>query len=378
MSLPLISAALLSSVSPLAQGADCHAARQAEAHNAALNQENEPTGQAAPPGSAPAQEAPQPAGPEDLNQQPETGEDQAGQASSNAPIIVTGDTAARVRDPLVEVNEKAFAITQGVDRAVVEPAADIYKEGLPKPLRRGLRNFFRNLLEPVNFLNYLLQLKPGKAFETLGRFTINSTIGVAGLIDVAKDEPFNLPYRRNGFANTLGYYGVGTGPFLVLPLVGATTLRDFLGGLADVSVLPTAVGKPFSSLKYAIPAYTVNSLEFRIEFDERLEAINAADDPYTAMREIYLCQREADIAALKNRPAPRDCSPAVLLAIDDGEIEEAAPEGIEPQGDIDTASQTDPSPPVDIEAAPPVETVPAEQDEHAATPASEEAPATPQ
>src|SRR3546814_20370945 len=67
----------------------------------------------------------------------------------------------------------------------------------------------------------------------------------------------------------------------MLPLVGATTLRDFLGGLADVSVLPIAVGKPFSSLKYSIPAYTVNSLEFRIEFDERLEAIRAADDPYT-------------------------------------------------------------------------------------------------
>src|SRR3546814_2446438 len=90
----------------------------------------------------------------------------------------------------------------------------------------GLGNALRNISEPVNFLNFLLQFKIGKAAETLGRFVVNTTFGVGGLVDVAKTKPFNLPYRRNGFANTLGFYGVEPGPYFYLPLVGPTTLRD--------------------------------------------------------------------------------------------------------------------------------------------------------
>ena len=228
-------------------------------------------------------------------------------------IVVTGEGADPLKDPLENVNIQAYELTRDIDKAFVEPIADVYEEDLPSPIRKGLRNFLRNLMEPVNALNYLLQLKPGKALETVGRFAINTTVGVAGLFDVAKKEPFNLPYRRNGFANTLGYYGVGPGPFLVLPLVGATTLRDLLGSGIDQSILPFAVGKPFNTPYYAIPAYTVNSLEFRIEFDERIGQINDSDDPYYALRESYLCNREADIAALKNQPPPRDCSIEAIM-----------------------------------------------------------------
>ena len=365
MNLTLLTAALLSTSSPDAILAD----PQLDGGQAAA-----PLGQSTPEEEAAgAQPSPPQAVPPapDTEPPPTEGEPAGAEAPEGNAIVVTGTAEAPHGDPLANINATSFEITQSVDRAVVEPIAEVYRDDFPPPLRKSLKNFFRNLLEPVVFLNYLLQLKPGKAFETLGRFAINSTIGIAGLVDVAKKEPFNLPYRRNGLANTLGYYGVGTGPFLVLPLVGATTLRDFLGGLADVSVLPTAVGKPFSSLKYGIPAYTVNSLEFRIEFDERLKAINAADDPYTAMREIYLCQREADIAALKNRPPARDCSPEALFAIDDADLDEGVPEGVEPQPDIDTASQAD-------VVTPPLETAPVEQDEEAAAPASEEALATPQ
>ncbi|MEP5937770.1 MAG: VacJ family lipoprotein [Erythrobacter sp.] len=235
-------------------------------------------------------------------------------ATGGDAIVVTGSSEVIGRDPLVELNEASFAITQEVDQALVAPIANAYEDRLPRPIRKGLRNFFRNLLEPVNFINYLLQFKPGKAFETLGRFAINSTVGIGGLIDVAERKPFNLPYRRNGFSNTLGYYGVGHGPFLFIPLVGATTLRDLVGSFLDQSVVPLALGKPFNTPYYAIPAYTVNSLEFRIEFDEKLGQIRESDDPYFAARESYLCNREADIAALKNRPPPRDCSIEALMA----------------------------------------------------------------
>jgi len=272
-----------------------------------------------------------------------------GAAAADSSIVVTGELEAPPGDPLEQLNLQTFELTQSVDKAFVEPVANVYEKGLPKPVRRGLRNFFRNLLEPVNFLNYLLQFKVGKAFETLGRFTLNSTIGIAGLVDAAEKEPFNLPYRRNGFANTLGYYGVGPGPFLMVPLVGATTLRDLLGGLVDQSVVPLAVGAPFNTPYYAIPAYTVNSLEFRIEFDEKLREINDSVDPYSAMRETYLCQREADIAALKNRPPPRDCSLEALFAEEDARAAAAAAKAIPGAGNIAES----------VEAQPVVETEPA-------------------
>lgn len=109
------------------------------------------------------------------------------------------------------MNAKTFAVTQDVDKAIIGPVAIAYRDALPAPIRNGLRNFLNNLHEPVVSLNFLLQLKPGKAVETIGRFAINSTVGVAGLIDVAKRHPFSLPRRRNGFADTFGYYGVGPG-----------------------------------------------------------------------------------------------------------------------------------------------------------------------
>jgi phospholipid-binding lipoprotein MlaA len=304
MAISLASAALMASSAPLVVAVDVPAVMQTAQQ--AADQAAEDTQPVEPP----AEEQALPV---------ESDSSEPRQPSGNV-IVVTGDSETRQKDPLVNLNETTFKLTQDVDQALVKPIAGAYEEELPSPVRKGLRNFFRNLMEPVNALNYLLQLKPGKAFETLGRFAINTTVGVGGLVDVAKKKPFNLPYRRNGFGNTLGYYGVGPGPFLVVPLIGATSLRDLLGTGVDQSILPFAIGKPFNTPYYAIPAFTVNSLEYRIEFDERLEQIANSDDPYFAMRESYLCLREADIAALKNRPPPRDCSIDALLGIDAPEV----------------------------------------------------------
>lgn len=245
--------------------------------------------------------------------------DPADPASEQLPgdvIVVEGSVGPPPGDPAIQVNEAVFNIAQDIDQAVVGPVAEVYEDDIPKPLRNGLRNFLRNLLEPVNALNFLLQLKPGKALETLGRFAINSTIGVAGLVDMASRDPFNLPWRRNGIANTLGYYGVGPGPYLVLPLIGATTLRDLLGSTIDQAIVPFAVGAPLNTPYYAIPAYTINSLQFRMEFDQTLTEIRDSIDPYEATREYYLCRRENDILTLRNRPL-QDCRIDVLM----GEME---------------------------------------------------------
>jgi len=219
-----------------------------------------------------------------------------------APDGQTITVTARARnDPAQQVNAAAFKVTQEFDNRLVGPAADTYKKVVPRPARAGLHNFIRNLGEPVVALNYLLQLKPGKAAETLGRFTINSTIGVGGLIDVAKNKPFNLPYRHNGFANTLGYYGIGPGPYLYLPFVGSTSLRDVLGGAVDGMLLPVGIGAPFNKTYYTIPNGTIRSLDRRVEFDCQIEALKAADDPYAATRAYYLKKRKAEIEALHGR-----------------------------------------------------------------------------
>ncbi len=215
-------------------------------------------------------------------------------------IIVTGGYGPPEEDPLMRVNERAFDITEGVDQAVVGPIAYAYEEALPSPFREASRNFLRNLREPTNFINFVLQGKFGKAFETLGRFAINSTVGFGGLVDMAGKPGIGLPYRRTGFSDTLGFYGVGDGPFLVLPLVGSTTVRDFFGAGLDQALFPMIVGKPLNTPEYGVPAYVLNSLNFRLEFDEQLTDIRDSDDPYVELREQYLAKRRYEIELLKS------------------------------------------------------------------------------
>lgn len=210
-------------------------------------------------------------------------------------------TARAKNDPIQGANAASFAVTQAIDNKLVGPAAETYKKVVPKPARAGLHNFISNLGEPIVALNFLLQLKPGKAAETLGRFAINTTLGIGGLKDVAKNKPFNLPHRRNGFANTLGYYGVGPGPYLYLPFVGSTSLRDMVGGAVDGLVLPMGVGAPFNKLYYTLPNGTIRSLDRRVEFDCQIKTLQAADDPYAATRAFYLKKRKAEIEALHGR-----------------------------------------------------------------------------
>jgi phospholipid-binding lipoprotein MlaA len=217
-------------------------------------------------------------------------------------IIVTGRAGPPPGDPLEQVNEVSFAAVQAVDKALVGPVAHAYKTAVPSPVRSGVRNLLSNLHEPETFLNFLLQHRIGKAFETLGRFAVNSTIGVAGLFDIAKRRPFNLRHRNNGFANTLGFYGVKPGPFFFLPLVGATTLRDFVGYSVDKLILPTSVGKPFNQTSYNISTGALSALDHRNITDADIQKIRNGDrDPYAAVRENYLQRRQAEIDALHSK-----------------------------------------------------------------------------
>jgi phospholipid-binding lipoprotein MlaA len=234
------------------------------------------------------------------------------QNSENDPseIVVTAGTPPPKEDPLQAVNVVSFKAVQAIDTAFVGPVAKAYETAVPSPVRSGVRNFLSNLHEPENFLNFVLQHKIGKAAATLGRFAINSTIGVAGLFDVAKKRPFNLPVRYNGFANTLGFYGVKPGPYFYLPLIGATTVRDFIGYSVDKLVLPVSVGKPFNTPTYTIPTGALSALDHRNRTAAEIEENRTgAVSPYAATRANYLARRQAEIDALhsksKDAPAPK-------------------------------------------------------------------------
>ncbi|MEQ5787998.1 VacJ family lipoprotein [Erythrobacter sp. NFXS35] len=224
-------------------------------------------------------------------------------------IVVEGAYGPPEGDPAEKLNAESYRITQAVDEALIEPVAYAYRDGLPEPLRDGLGNVVRNLGEPSNALNFLLQGKVGKAFGALGRLAINSTLGLGGLIDIAGKPGIGIPYRRNGFANTMGFYGVESGPYLYLPVTGATSLRDIIGSTLDQALLPFAVGKPFNQPEYAVTYFVVNGLDQRLEVDAELAEIRASDDPYAERRDTYLAKREREIAALKGEAIEDEAQP---------------------------------------------------------------------
>ena len=226
-------------------------------------------------------------------------------------------------DPLEFLNRIFYAITQPIDRFIIRPAAMAYKTVVPKPARDGARNAITNLFEPIVFVNDLLQLRPDRAIRTLGRFLVNTLIGVGGVFDIAKRKPFNIAHHPNSLGNTLGYYGVGPLIYIYLPILGPTTLRDYAGGYGDGQYhgrLVDAVLRPNKDRNVASGQTdtsrlgtiitVVDGLDKRAENDAELEALKADSvDPYAALRSSFLQDRAGEIASLKakgdgNAPAP--------------------------------------------------------------------------
>ncbi len=298
-------------------------------------------------------------GGQDVGPQDETGEDDPDTTENEKTIteneiVVQGEYGPPAGDPIAAINETSYRITQDLDNAFVEPLAYAYRDGLPGPLRDGVSNVVRNLGEPSNFLNYLLQFKIGKAFETLGRFAINSTLGIGGLIDVAGKPGIDLPYRRNGFANTLGFYGVDTGAYLYLPITGATTVRDLIGNTLDQALLPWAVGAPFDRFEYAATYFVLNGLDSRLEVDAELEALDNTVDPYAARRDTYLARRARDIALLRGEEPPE---PPEILRELEAELNGTELEYEDDEGDLDPLDGPDLSLDFQREMPPIAETV---------------------
>ena len=135
------------------------------------------------------------------------------------------------RDPIEPFNRAVFTFNDKLDRAIIKPLARGYNFIMPEPASRGVTNFFNNIADIQSALNNLLQLKIGRAFSDVGRVAINTTVGILGLIDVASN--MNLPRYGEDFDQTLGVWGFGTGPYIVLPLIGPSSGRGTVGVVVD-------------------------------------------------------------------------------------------------------------------------------------------------
>jgi phospholipid-binding lipoprotein MlaA len=152
-----------------------------------------------------------------------------------AALLVAGcaTTAGEPRDPWEGFNRKAFAFNEAVDEAVLKPVAQGYEKVVPAPAREGVNNFFANIEDVGTSLNNFLQGKPAQGFSDAGRFVVNTVFGVFGLWDVA--TPLGLEKHYEDFGQTLGVWGVQSGPYLVLPLLGPSTARDAPAKAVDPS-----------------------------------------------------------------------------------------------------------------------------------------------
>lgn len=206
------------------------------------------------------------------------------------------EIAAReeANDPIEPVNRSFFKLNNAIDNAVIEPTAKAYRRALPKQARDGLRNFSRNLGEPVTFANDLLQLEFKRAGVTLGRFTINSTMGFFGFNDAAKS--FGLKYHNEDFGQTLGVWGIPEGPYLYLPVIGPLPPRDLVGAIADAFTNPLFwANEPIIDgvLIGSGVAGGVDVRERNLENLDRLEETSV--DYYASLRSLYRQRRNYEI-----------------------------------------------------------------------------------
>lgn len=194
-------------------------------------------------------------------------------------------------DPLEPVNRAVFEFNQRLDRNAALPAASYYAETVPSPVRTHVHNILANLSGPVTSVNYALQGEMGHAGEALARFAVNTTVGVAGLFDVATD--WGLPERNRDFGLTLGTAGVPAGPYLVVPFGGSTAMRDLAGSYVDGFFSPLRYvgnysGKPYIGLVRNVVG-TVDNRSRNIDAYRDIERNSV--DYYATMRNTYLQRR---------------------------------------------------------------------------------------
>lgn len=225
-------------------------------------------------------------------------------SSKGEAVVVGGE---QISDPFESTNRTILSINEGIDKAVLEPVARGYRYVAPKPVRSSVRNFLRNLKSPVIMGNELLQGDFTGLANATGRLIINTLLGVGGLFDVA--DMGGIPYQPEDFGQTLAKWGVGNGPYVVVPLLGPSTMRDGTGLLVDSFLDPVRIYMFNHDLEWL--HYTRVGVGI---IDQREELLDVIDDLrrnsfdyYAALRSAYYQRRQAlvnDLGAESSAAGP--------------------------------------------------------------------------
>jgi phospholipid-binding lipoprotein MlaA len=204
-------------------------------------------------------------------------------------------------DPLERLNRSIYRFNARFDETIFLPVADLYRR-MPSPIRSGVHNFFLNLSEPKSVVNDVLQLRPVFGVRSLGRFVINSTIGIGGLFDVA--TRLRLRSEPTGLSVTLSRWGMHPGPYLVIPILGPSTLRDGVGLLGDYGV---SYAINVADLYRGYQSYvlgTLDAIDLRANTDFRYYASGSPFE-YETIRFLYVHRELIEDEALHAKAPPK-------------------------------------------------------------------------
>lgn len=217
----------------------------------------------------------------------------AGCASTGGPSEAAYVGNEQISDPMEGMNRGVFAFNEAVDKGVIEPVARGYRYITPKPVRNSVRNFLRNLRQPLVIGNELLQGDLEGFANASGRLFINTLLGVGGLFDVA--DMGGIPYEPEDFGQTLAVWGVGNGPYVVIPVLGPSTARDATGMMVDSFADPVRIYLFAHDLEWL--HYTrigVSAIDQREELLDVIDDLRANSfDYYAAIRSAYYQRRQA-------------------------------------------------------------------------------------
>ena len=236
---------------------------------------------------------------------------EADQVNTDSEDFETTTLEDEIYDPFETVNRAIFSFNNIADRIVLEPIAKGYKK-LPSPLQSGINNFLSNLRAPLVVVNQLLQGQGQNAFQSSGRFIVNSTVGIFGLFDVA--EKMGLEEKEEDYGQTLATWGVGDGFYLVLPLFGPSNLRDTSGMVLTMLTDPINAYAVSEGEAWLVPMRTAaNAVDTRSQIIDEVNALrDNSVDYYAAVRSSYYQNRKAAI----NNVDDSELTPLPLISIE--------------------------------------------------------------
>jgi phospholipid-binding lipoprotein MlaA len=211
--------------------------------------------------------------------------------ASAAPVV-----DASAHDPFEGYNRSVMKLNSGLTTIIIKPVISVYRLLLPGPLRAAIANISTNAKAPLVFVHDVLQGEGDRASQTLGRFLMNSTVGLAGAIDIAAKA--GVPKHDEDAGQTLGRWGIPSGPYLMLPLLGPSSVRDAIGFAADMFVDPLRYVQRHNDVRNTIgTGLTIGSALSQVDqnIDRLGEVQRGSLDPYIALREAYRQYRQADI-----------------------------------------------------------------------------------